>query len=162
MQYDIDGVSHTVRWDKGNLVIDDTVCTVEVISQSSDTVKFLLNNRYHEVVYGTQDIGKMALEVDGVDMKLSWRNALDSVVYKHTGREGATESESAIFSQIPGKVVSVAVSPGQDVSEGDSICVLESMKMQVSIKAHADGRIKSVRAKVGASVAKGDIIADLE
>ena len=114
------------------------------------------------MVYGARDIGKMSLEVDGTDIELVWRSDLDSVVYKNTGREGSAEAESAILSQIPGKVVSVSVSAGQDISEGDPICVLESMKMQVSVKAHADGRIKSVRAKIGSSVAKGDVIADLE
>lgn len=162
MRYTIDDKSHTVRWDKDDIVIDGVVYHIDVISQTGDVVKFLLDNRYHEVVYGSRDVGKMALEVDGTDIDLVWRSDLDSVVYKNTGREGAAAAESAILSQIPGKVVSVAVSPGQDISEGDPVCVLESMKMQVSVKAHADGRIKSVRAKIGSSVAKGDVIADLE
>lgn len=161
MRYTIDDKPHTVRWDGDNLVIDDIPRDIDIISYHGGVLKFLLDNRYHEVIYGSRDIGVVNLEVDGVDMILSWRDTLDSVVYKHTG-EGVTSSESAISSQIPGKVVSVSVVPGQDISEGDAICVLESMKMQVSVKSHTDGRIKSVRARVGASVAKGDVIADLE
>lgn len=161
MEYTIDDKPHTVRWDRDDIVIDGAVHHIEIISQTSGVVKFLLDNQYHEAVYGPRDIGKMAMEVDGVDVELAWRSALDSVVYKHTG-EGAAEAKSAILSQIPGKVVSVSVKAGQEISEGDPICVLESMKMQVSVKAHADGRIKLVRAKIGSSVAKGDVIADLE
>lgn len=162
MRYTIDDKPHTVQWGKDGIVIDGVTHHIDIVSQSGGVVKFLLDNRYHEVVYGPRDIGKMALEVDGVDINLVWRSDLDSVVYKNTGREGAAEAESAILSQIPGKVVSVSVSAGQDIAEGDPICVLESMKMQVSVKAHADGRIKSVRARIGSSVAKGDVIADLE
>ena len=42
------------------------------------------------------------------------------------------------------------------------ICILESMKMQVSIKAHKDGIIKTLKIKQGASVAKNDVLVEIE
>ena len=42
------------------------------------------------------------------------------------------------------------------------MCVLESMKMQVAIKAHKDGEIKSIKIKEGNTVAKNDVIAEIE
>jgi biotin carboxyl carrier protein len=65
-------------------------------------------------------------------------------------------------SQIPGKVVSIAVADGDSVKKGDVVCTLESMKMQVAVKAHKDGSIKSLKIKEGGTVAKGDPIADIE
>ena len=65
-------------------------------------------------------------------------------------------------SQIPGKVVSINVEEGNDVKQDDVICVLESMKMQVSIKSHKDGKIKSLKIKEGNSVNKNDVIAEIE
>ena len=44
----------------------------------------------------------------------------------------------------------------------NEICVLESMKMQVSIKSHKDGKIKSLKIKEGNSVNKNDVIAEIE
>ena len=41
-------------------------------------------------------------------------------------------------------------------------CVLESMKMQVSVKSHKDGVVKSVKIKEGNSVNKNDILAEIE
>ncbi|MDE1829067.1 MAG: biotin/lipoyl-binding protein, partial [Thaumarchaeota archaeon] len=38
----------------------------------------------------------------------------------------------------------------------------ESMKMQVSIKSHKDGVVKSIKVKQGASVAKNDVLAEIE
>ena len=48
------------------------------------------------------------------------------------------------------------------VKQDDVICVLESMKMQVSIKSHKDGKIKSLKIKEGNSVNKNDVIAEIE
>ena len=64
--------------------------------------------------------------------------------------------------RLPGKVVSIAIAEGDSVKKGDVICTLESMKMQVSVKAHKDGSVKSIKIKEGATVAKGDAIADIE
>jgi len=42
------------------------------------------------------------------------------------------------------------------------VCVLESMKMQVSVKSHKDGEVKNLKIKEGDSVNKNDIIAEIE
>jgi len=54
-----------------------------------------------------------------------------------------------ISSAIPGKIVSIHVSEGEIVSEGDVILVLEAMKMQNEIKATIDGVVKHVNCQSG-------------
>jgi biotin carboxyl carrier protein len=51
---------------------------------------------------------------------------------------------------------------GDNVKKGDVVCVLESMKMQVSIKSHKDGVIKTMKIKQGNSVAKNDVLVEIE
>jgi biotin carboxyl carrier protein len=58
--------------------------------------------------------------------------------------------------------VKVTFGKRPDLEKGDVVCVLESMKMQVSIKAHKDGMIKTLKIKQGASVAKNDVLAEIE
>ena len=65
-------------------------------------------------------------------------------------------------SQIPGKVISISVEDGDSVKKGDVICTLESMKMQVAVKAQKDGVVKGIKIKEGNSVNKNDVIADIE
>ena len=162
MDYTIDGRDYTVKADGDAVVIDGAAHRIEVLSMSHTDMEFLLDDQYHRVTYLENAAGKLAVEVDGVPVTLMTRRKLDEIVYKNSGGAGEALAESALLSQIPGKVVSVAVSPGDAVSQGDTVCVLESMKMQVSVKAHLAGTIKSVRPKVGSSVAKGDMIAEIE
>ena len=86
----------------------------------------------------------------------------DEVVYKNSGGGGAGGAQLALKSQIPGKVVSIAVAEGDSVKKGDVVCTLESMKMQVAVKAHKDGAVKNLKIKEGGTVAKGDVITDIE
>ena len=68
--------------------------------------------------------------------------SFDKVVYKNSGGSGSGGAQLTLKSQIPGKVVSIAVEDGDSVKKGDVVCTLESMKMQVAVKAHKDGVIK--------------------
>ena len=70
--------------------------------------------------------------------------------------------EKILVSQIPGRVVNVVAAVRAEVKKGDSIVVLESMKMQVAVKAHRDGIVKELRVKKGATVSRNDIIAVIE
>jgi biotin carboxyl carrier protein len=74
----------------------------------------------------------------------------------------ASHDESKICSIIPGTVVTVFVRKGQKVQEGDSLLVLESMKMQNQIACPSDGVIKAIRVAAGQVVPKGYIMIELE
>ena len=63
---------------------------------------------------------------------------------------------------MPGTILSVAVSPGDQVVTGDTICVLEAMKMQQVLRADWSGVIKSVLVTVGEQVMNGAPIVELE
>ena len=54
------------------------------------------------------------------------------------------------------------VKVGDEVKKGDVVVVLESMKMQVAVKAHKDGNIKEIKVKQGVSVARNDVMAVIE
>ena len=162
MDYTLDDTTYAVSASKGSVTIDGVEHTVEVLSSTNRGMEFLLDSEYHKVVYGEEKGGKFELDVDGVSLVLARKTGLDDIVYKNSGGAGAALAKSALLSQIPGKVVSIAVSVGDQISEGDTVCTLESMKMQVSVRAHASGSVKSIRAKVGSSIAKGDLIAEIE
>ena len=86
----------------------------------------------------------------------------NEIVFKYSGDSCTGDSQLNLHSQIPGKVIKISVSEGSEVKKDDAICVLESMKMQVTVKSHKDGVVKKVKIKDGATVAKNDIIAEIE
>ncbi len=63
---------------------------------------------------------------------------------------------------ITGKIISVDVNVGDEVKEGDTICILESMKMENPILAPVDGTIAKIGVTADQSVKPGDTIAIIE
>lgn len=63
---------------------------------------------------------------------------------------------------ITGKITSVNVKTGDAVSEGDIICLLESMKMENPILAPVGGKVTKIELAVGQVVEVGDVVAIIE
>ena len=133
-----------------------------ILSMDSRGIEFILNQQYHSAKYLESGTAEMKMVVDGIPITVNMHPGMDKIVYKNSGGSGSGGAQIALKSQIPGKVVSIAVEEGSTVKKGDVVCTLESMKMQVGIKAHKDGVVKSIKVKETASVAKNDLIAEIE
>ncbi len=75
---------------------------------------------------------------------------------------GARAGGDSLPSPLQGTVLKVAVKAGDQVSEGDLICVIEAMKMENEITAHRSGRVTAVNVSEGLAVSSGDIVAVIE
>ncbi len=77
-------------------------------------------------------------------------------------KAGAAASGDAVTSPMQGTIVKVVVSNGQEVAEGDTVVVLEAMKMEQPLKAHKAGTVTGLQAEVGATVTSGAVICELK
>ena len=77
-------------------------------------------------------------------------------------RRGINSCKEVVEVPISGKIISVEVKPGDKVNEGDTICVLESMKMENPILAPVGGTIVEVNLSSGQVVEAGDLVAIIE
>jgi len=77
------------------------------------------------------------------------------------GVSSAAESSGALVAPMPGKVLEVHIAPGQSVRQGDTLLVLEAMKMEHRIEASADGSIIAVHFQEGAQVDAGTVLVEI-
>jgi acetyl-CoA carboxylase biotin carboxyl carrier protein len=67
-----------------------------------------------------------------------------------------------IKAHITGVVFQVVARPGDAVSEGDPVIVLESMKMEIPVESPRAGVVKDIPVQEGQTVQEGDVVARLE
>lgn len=72
------------------------------------------------------------------------------------------DTSKLIISPMPGLVVSVDVEVGQQVEEGEAVCIVEAMKMQNIIRAEATGKVASINVGAGDSVAADEVMVEFE
>ena len=74
---------------------------------------------------------------------------------------GASRSGNALTAPMQGTVIKVAVTEGQQVSAGDTILILEAMKMEQPVNAHKPGTITGLAAEAGATLTSGALICEI-
>ena len=86
------------------------------------------------------------------------------VEQERRGRSGhsGNESDDALVAPMPAKVVRIGVKPGDMVEDGQTLVVLESMKMELGVTAPRAGKVQKVGAEVGAIVPAGTVLVELE
>ena len=121
----------------------------------------------------TNDAGEeiYTVEVEGKSYTVSVANGGDISGIAPAGGAVAPASASAaatpavggnpVNAPLAGTVVKVLVQPGQAVTEGETIIILEAMKMETSISAPATGNIVEVRIQAGDNCTVGDVLVTL-
>ena len=102
------------------------------------------------------------LRLRGVGLQVLVCRPAIAEMHKRLPEKEKPDLSKMVISPMPGLVVSVDVEVGQEVQEGEAICIVEAMKMQNIIRADATGSIKSVNVSAGDSVAADEIMVELE
>ena len=115
---------------------------VEVLDIDLDkqTVRLSLDGKEHTCVLSTE-----------LDMRIKGMGLLSD--------KSAKIKE--IKAPMPGKVIDIMIKEGEEVKKGDSLLILEAMKMENVIKAPHDLKIKSTKVEIGQAVEKGAVLIKL-
>jgi glutaconyl-CoA/methylmalonyl-CoA decarboxylase subunit gamma len=81
---------------------------------------------------------------------------------KAAAAPAASADSKSVTSPIMGVVIEVPVAVGQSVSEGDTLFVVEAMKMKTNIAAPQNGKIKAINANAGDTVESGQVLLTFE
>jgi propionyl-CoA carboxylase alpha chain len=85
---------------------------------------------------------------------------LSAELHERLPKRTPADTSKLIVSPMPGLVVSLNVVLGQEVKTGETVAVIEAMKMQNIIKAERDGAVKTIGAKPGDSVAADEVLVE--
>ena len=78
------------------------------------------------------------------------------------GAKGASANANQITAPMPGKIIKTVLNAGDPVRAGETVVVMEAMKMEYTLKAGADGTIESISCEVGQQVALGAVLVQLK
>lgn len=139
---------------------EDDVKTLDLIKNDDGTYHVLHKNRSYNITIIKRDLNlkKLVLAVNGREFELSIKDKLDQKLDKlgFTGKKKGGTGE--IKSPMPGLVHSVDLIEGQTLKKGETLLILEAMKMENIIKAEQDLTVKSVKVKKGDTVAKNQVL----
>jgi acetyl/propionyl-CoA carboxylase alpha subunit len=118
------------------------------------------NNKCYRIeVVSVADGSKVVtLKVNGKRCDVTLRDRMDLLLLQMGLNNNSTGKVNSIKAPMPGLILEINAQQGDVVSPGDTLLVLEAMKMENVIKASGEGTVKSVRVSKGQSVEKGQVL----
>ena len=139
--------------------------------------KYIINGNQYEVAIGDIEGTIATVTVNGEEYKVEWEPEAEPekkkpVLGKPAAAESTTSEESAssanvntnnaVKAPLPGVITSIEVAVGDEVKAGDTLLVLEAMKMANNIESEKDGKIAAILVKPGQSVMEDDPLVVIE
>ena len=139
--------------------------------------KYTINGTKYEVAVGDIEENIVTVCVNGEDFKVELEKepepekkkpvlgkpaAAAAAASEPASDKAAVNKNNAVKAPLPGVITDVKVQVGDEVQEGDTLVVLEAMKMANAIQAEKSGRVTAVCVKIGESVMEDDALVVIE
>lgn len=158
--FKIDNTEHDLGLSRSaegyRLHLGGAVIPVNLHVEDDGTAVLTVNGRSERVVIATRG-DDVFIHLGGVAYQLRYEHPLDRLAMQAGG--GADDSVRA---PMPGNVVAMHVNAGDSVTKGQSLLVIESMKMETTIAAPRDGVIEAVQFGVGQTFDRDALLISLQ
>ena len=161
----IDGQPHAVLIESSargyRVTVDEQVWDVDARLTAPGVQSILIDGAsYLATVSGAEgpdSRGDLVVAVGGEMHEVRVEEAARFVIRTRGGVAG-TGAGQVLKAPLPGKITHVAVTPGDAVDRGDTLLVIEAMKMENELKAATAGTVSEVHVSVGQAVNPGDLL----
>lgn len=135
--------------------------------------KFTISGNTYEVEIKNLEGNIVSMEVNGTpytveihrEIKKTKTPTLIRAEIPLTGKEKIEKREKGdpvpVTAPLPGNIIEVLVKPGDLVKKGQTLLIMEAMKMENKIQSEKEGVVESVRVARGSSVLQGDVLIEL-
>jgi biotin carboxyl carrier protein len=152
----------SVESDKEGIILNKKRFEGEVIKINENSYKVFKSNQIFRVDVVERDGKEMKLKVNGQLLNVSVTDHIDQIL----DQLGMNMTTSAVVKDIkapmPGSILDVIVSEGDEVNEGDKLLVLEAMKMENVIKSPGEGKVSKIHISAKENVEKNQVLISFE
>jgi len=146
------------------LLVDEEINELNVVSESNHEYHILHNNKSFkaELIHRNFNEKKYTIVLNSNTYQIEISNALDLLIDEMGYSMSSSKTLNFINAPMPGIIIGLKIKEGDFLKEGDTLFVLEAMKMENAISCPKDATIKSIFIKIGDAVEKGKLLIELE
>lgn len=143
-----------------SLLVNGVALNIDAKELSKDIQHIIYQHKSYTVeVVEREEEGKQAtIKVNGTFYKVDIEDQYDALLKQLGMDSGTSHKVQEIKAPMPGLVLQLMVVEGQGVNKGDSLLVLEAMKMENIIKSPAEGIVKRISVQKGDKVEKNSVL----
>ena len=142
----------------------DQLSQLDAVHTSQNSYHILEDNSSFKATVVSSDFSKKTynIQVNSNNYEVVIKDEIDILIKEMGFTVGASKQLNNLISPMPGLIIDVQVTAGQEVKEGDTLVILSAMKMENSFVSHTDGVIKAVHVVKDDAVDKGQLLVEFE
>ncbi len=148
--------------DFSKIMIDELEHNCRISKLSDFTYKIILDNKIYHVTTFKLNNGDYNFLISGHYFEASVKTTLEEKASQYLNKNISSKNKEEIFSPMPGLILKVYKAIGDKVNQGDSLILLEAMKMENEIHSSKSGVIKDIFVTEGNSVEKNQLLISIE
>lgn len=138
------------------IINDKQEYNISDVEVESNLISFKADDKLYNI-YCFSNKDKTYLSIDGENYTFELEKNIST-----KSKSGKQQKENSVCSPMPGLLVKVPISVGDKVKSGDTLAIVEAMKMQNELPSPRDGIIKKINGKEGEQVDALQVIVELE
>jgi oxaloacetate decarboxylase alpha subunit len=161
----VGGITHTIEVDDGNdsgsirVRVNGREYVIDVTTPAPGSYSLLVNGQVYSAIV-VQRRGRREVQIG------AWSTSVD-IGAAQGGRPSArspvaVSGRQEITAPMSGRIVQVLVPDGQIVEAGESLVIIEAMKMETEIRSPAPGKVKEIQVEAGMTVEAGQVLLVVE
>ncbi len=160
----VNGKEYEVTIDNNSFLLNGKPGDPDIVKVGENEFSVILDHQSYtvEVVEMNRAEKKFSIKVNSNEYELELKDQFDLLLQQMGMTKRSAQTAGSLKAPMPGKVLRVDVKEGQQLKKGDSVLILEAMKMENAIKSAGDGKIKTVHVKAGDAVEKGEVMVEME
>ncbi|WP_421763158.1 acetyl-CoA carboxylase biotin carboxyl carrier protein subunit [Ekhidna sp.] len=147
---------------KDEIYLNDQLFDGEIVRISNSSFKVFKANKIYRVDVVESEGKEMKLKINDQLVEVSVTDHIDQILDKLGMNMAASTIVKDIKAPMPGSILNILVSEGDEVQQGDKLLVLEAMKMENVIKAPGEGKVSKVHIREKGNVEKNQVLITFE
>lgn len=144
------------------VTIDGRIYHYEIIELGENDFAVQINNKFYEMSADKINTEQYSLFINGKVLDAVVRTGLQEKASNLIAQSTESKHKLEIKAPMPGMILKIKKNVGDTVQKGDSIVILEAMKMENDIKSPFSGLIKEIKIKENNPVEKGAVLFSIE
>lgn len=142
----------------------NSVQALDLINESETSLHLLQNNRSYDIQINeiNNDNKTVELSVNGTKYVVQLSDSYDQLVEQMGLTVVTAQKVQIIKAPMPGLVLDIQIEVGKSVEKGETLLILEAMKMENALQAPGEGIVKTIEVKKGQAVEKGQVLIEFE
>ena len=140
------------------ITVDKNEYECDLIHLEGQNYILKLNNNFYEVTSNKLDNDRFSVLINGCHFELEVRSLLQEKARELLQKKSSAHQKTEVKAPMPGMILKIKKNVSESIMQGETVLILEAMKMENDLRAPRPGIIKEILVEEGTAVEKGAVL----